>query len=76
MADSESMDRANGRHLRRVVLLGLVAVDSLEIKWPAPSNKVESFRDLPLDRYISIVEGKGVADKEGGASGRLGGGSH
>jgi hypothetical protein len=31
----------------------------LEIKWPRPSTAVERFTDLPVDRYITIVEGEG-----------------
>jgi enediyne biosynthesis protein E4 len=41
------------------VVLGLGAatkLDWLEILWPLPSGKVERFSDLPLDRYIKIVE--------------------
>jgi hypothetical protein len=34
-------------------------IDSLELKWPQPSSAVERFTDLPIDRYITIVEGKG-----------------
>jgi hypothetical protein len=34
-------------------------IDWLEIKWPAPSGKVERFTNLPIDRYITIVEGSG-----------------
>ncbi|HEY4742579.1 MAG TPA: ASPIC/UnbV domain-containing protein, partial [Candidatus Acidoferrales bacterium] len=34
-------------------------IDSLEVKWPQPSGAVERFTDLPIDRYITIVEGKG-----------------
>lgn len=34
-------------------------VDWLEIKWPLPSGKVERFTGLPVDRYITIVEGTG-----------------
>jgi hypothetical protein len=33
--------------------------DWLEIHWPQPSGKVERFADLPIDRYITIVEGQG-----------------
>jgi hypothetical protein len=36
-------------------------VDQLEIKWPAPSNAVERLTSLPLNRYVTIVEGKGIA---------------
>ncbi len=35
-------------------------LDWLEIKWPAPSGKVERFTEVPLDKYITIVEGKGI----------------
>jgi enediyne biosynthesis protein E4 len=44
------------------VVLGIGArekLDWLEIKWPLPSGKVERFTDLPIDRYITIVEGAG-----------------
>ena len=35
-------------------------IDRLEIRWPQPSGKVEVFTDLPIDRYITIVEGQGI----------------
>ena len=34
-------------------------VDWVEIKWPQPSDLVERFTDLPLDRYVTLQEGKG-----------------
>jgi hypothetical protein len=34
-------------------------LDWLEIKWPLPSGKLERFTGLPVDRYITIVEGTG-----------------
>jgi hypothetical protein len=34
----------------------------LEIKWPQPSGRVERLTDLPIDRYVTIVEGKGRVD--------------
>jgi hypothetical protein len=34
-------------------------IDWVEIKWPLPSGAVERFTKLPLDRYITIVEGTG-----------------
>jgi enediyne biosynthesis protein E4 len=48
-------------HDPRVVLgLGSNAkLDWLEIKWPKPSPRVERFTDLPVDCYITIVEGQG-----------------
>jgi enediyne biosynthesis protein E4 len=45
------------------MVLGIGAhtkVDYLEIRWPAPSARVDTFTDLPIDRYISIVEGVGI----------------
>ena len=45
---------------REVLGLGTAtALDWLEIKWPAPSGKVERFTDVPIDRYVAIVEGRG-----------------
>src|SRR5713101_7292593 len=35
-------------------------IDSLEIHWPQPSGRTETFTDLPIDRYITIVEGSGI----------------
>jgi hypothetical protein len=34
-------------------------VDWLDVKWPQPSGAVERFTNLPLNRYITIVEGGG-----------------
>jgi hypothetical protein len=36
-------------------------VDWPEIQWPQPSGRVEGFTDLPVDRYVRIVEGKGIS---------------
>jgi hypothetical protein len=33
-------------------------IDWIEIKWPPPSGRVERFTDVPIDRYVTIVEGK------------------
>lgn len=35
-------------------------MDWLEVKWPQPSGKVERLTDLPIDRYITVQEGKGI----------------
>jgi hypothetical protein len=32
--------------------------DWVEVKWPGPSTFVQRFTDLPLNRYITIVEGE------------------
>jgi enediyne biosynthesis protein E4 len=46
--------------MREVLGLGAAtSVDWVEVKWPLPSGRVERLTDLPIDRYITIVEGKG-----------------
>lgn len=46
--------------LREVLGLGTAArPDWVEIKWPQPSGRVERLTDVPADRYVTIVEGKG-----------------
>jgi hypothetical protein len=43
------------------LLLGLGAssrIDWLEIRWPLPSGKVQRLVNLPVDRYVRIVEGQ------------------
>ncbi len=45
------------------VVLGIgkrTKIEWLEVKWPQPSGAVERFTELPLDRYIKIVEGEGI----------------
>ena len=34
-------------------------MDWIEVHWPKPSTVVERFTDLPLDGYVTIVEGSG-----------------
>ena len=49
--------------MREVLGLGGAAkVNWVEIKWPQPSGRVERFTDVPVDRYVTIVEGKGRVD--------------
>jgi enediyne biosynthesis protein E4 len=43
------------------LILGLgsrTSIDALEVQWPQPGG-VERFKNLPVDRYITIVEGTG-----------------
>jgi enediyne biosynthesis protein E4 len=43
------------------VVLGIgkrTKIDWLEIKWPLPSGAIERFTDLPIDRYVTIIEGQ------------------
>ncbi len=47
---------------REVLGLGTAAkADWVEIKWPGPSTRVERLTDVPVDRYVTVVEGKGIA---------------
>jgi hypothetical protein len=44
------------------IVLGIgkrTKLDWLEIQWPQPSGTVERMTELPIDRYITIVEGAG-----------------
>src|SRR5271155_1353911 len=34
-------------------------MDWVEVKWPLPSGAVERFSDLPIDCYVTLVEGSG-----------------
>jgi enediyne biosynthesis protein E4 len=43
---------------REILGIGKAAkIDSLEIKWPAPSKRVDRFTDVAVDRYVTITEG-------------------
>jgi hypothetical protein len=47
--------------MREVLGLGAATtIEWLEVKWPQPSGRVERLTGLPIDRYITIVEGKGM----------------
>jgi len=35
-------------------------IDQLEIHWPAPSKQVDKLTNVAANRYLRIVEGKGV----------------
>ncbi len=49
--------------MREVLGLGTATkVNWVEIKWPQPSGRVERLTDLPIDRYVTVVEGKGRVD--------------
>lgn len=46
---------------REVLGIGsATSLDFVEITWPQPSGRVERLTNLPIDRYVTIVEGKGV----------------
>jgi hypothetical protein len=35
-------------------------IDRLEVRWARPSTRVQTFTDVPVDRYVSIVEGSEI----------------
>ena len=44
------------------IVLGIgkrTKIDWVEVRWPLPSGMTQRFTDLPIDRYITIVEGQG-----------------
>ncbi len=46
---------------REVLGIGTApSIDELEIHWPGPSKRVEKLTKLPMNRYIRVVEGKGI----------------
>jgi hypothetical protein len=48
------------------VVMGLgkrTQMDWVEVRWPEPSGRVERFSNLPVDRYIDLVEGQGEPRK-------------
>jgi len=50
------------------MVLGLGArqkIDWVEVKWPQPSGAVERFTNLPVDRYVTLIEGEGNTLSQG-----------
>jgi len=48
---------------REVLGLGTAtSVEWIEVKWPQPSGRVERFTNVPIDRYVRIVEGSGKVE--------------
>jgi hypothetical protein len=46
--------------MREVLGIGTATkVNWIEIKWPQPSGRVERLTDVPIDRYVTIIEGQG-----------------
>ncbi|HXR75699.1 MAG TPA: CRTAC1 family protein [Bryobacteraceae bacterium] len=46
---------------REVLGIGKAAkIDSVEIHWPGPSKQVDRITNPPLNKYVRVVEGKGV----------------
>jgi hypothetical protein len=35
-------------------------IDELEIHWPSPSKQIDRIANLPIDKYVRIVEGRGI----------------
>jgi hypothetical protein len=50
---------------RDVIGLGTATrLDYLEVAWPRPSQRKERFENLPIDRYLTIVEGRGKIETD------------
>ena len=49
---------------------GAARADWVEVKWPRPSTRVERFTDLPVGRYVALVEGTGKPTPGPGAQER------
>lgn len=48
--------------VREVLGLGVaVKADWVEVRWPAPSKRVERFSNLKVDEYTTVTEGTGTA---------------
>lgn len=46
---------------REVLGIGKASrIDKLEIHWPAPSKRIDTLSNLAPNRYIHVVEGKGI----------------
>src|ERR1700761_31678 len=46
---------------REVLGIGsAAAIQDLEIHWPPPSRQIDKISNIPINRYIRIVEGKGI----------------
>jgi enediyne biosynthesis protein E4 len=46
---------------REVIGLGKAAkLDWVEIHWPMPSTRVDRFTSLPMDQYVTLIEGTGT----------------
>jgi len=58
---AETLNRSpSARLCHRLLGLGKrTKLDWLEVHWPQPGGKTERFTELPIDRYITIVEGEG-----------------
>jgi len=47
---------------REILGLGRAAkLEWLEVKWPGPNGKTEKYAEVPVDCYVTIVEGKGLS---------------
>jgi hypothetical protein len=54
------------------VVLGIgkrTKIDWLEVKWPEPGGTTERFTNLPIDKYIIVVEGEGIRSRTEGDKG-------
>ncbi|MFN7996097.1 MAG: CRTAC1 family protein [Bryobacteraceae bacterium] len=48
---------------REVIGAGNTRIDWVEVRWPAPSARVDRIEAPPMDRYITVTEGQGTSGK-------------
>lgn len=49
---------------REILGLGKATkVDWMEVQWPKPSTRVERLIAVPIDRYVTVIEGNGMVAK-------------
>jgi len=49
---------------REVLGIGKAAkVDWVEIRWPRPSTHVDRLIDVPINQYLTVIEGQGISRK-------------
>jgi hypothetical protein len=49
---------------REVLGLGRAEqVDWVEVHWPRPSERVDRLTSVPINRYVTVVEGKGISNQ-------------
>ena len=54
----------SSRDPREILGIGKATrIDWLEIHWPKPSSRVDRFTDVPIDRYVTVVEGQAIRAK-------------
>jgi len=46
---------------REIIGAGKARIDWVEVKWPAPSHRVDRIDAPQMDRYLNVTEGQGAS---------------